>query len=74
MDKRIRLYGIFNVTKKEYLRGQIVCAFLVIYFWIWAIVGDFNELLFGYGILILIIGTLGEILETYIMLRKFRKR
>lgn len=45
----------------------------MIYFWIWTTVGNFNELLFGYGTAILIIGTLGEILETYIMLTKFRK-
>jgi len=74
MDKRIRLYGLFNVTKKEYLRGQVVCVFLVIYFWVWTIIGNFNELLFGYGTLILTIGTLGGVLETYIMLRKFRKQ
>lgn len=74
MDKRIRLYGLFNVTRKEYLKGQVVCALLVIWLWIWAILGDLNEFLFGYGTLVLIIGTLGEILETYIMLRKFRKQ
>lgn len=74
MDKRIRLYGLFNVTRKEYLKGQVVCVFLVVCLWIWAILGDFNEFLFGYGALILTIGTLGEILETYIMLRKFRRQ
>ena len=74
MEKRVRLYGLFNVTKKEYLIGQAACALLVVYLWIWTLVGDFNEFLFGYGTLLLAIGTVGEILETYIMLRKFRKQ
>ena len=74
MEKRVRIYGLFNVTKKEYLIGQIACAFLVVCLWAWAILGDFNEFLFGHGTLLLAIGTVGEILETYIMLRKFRKQ
>lgn len=74
MDKKIKLYGLFNITKKQYLYGQCVSALLLIIFWIWTIAGDFNEFLFGYGTIILATFTLGEVVETYVTLMKFRNK
>ena len=72
MDKKIKLYGLFNITKKQYLYGQCAAAIALVFLWTWTIAGDFNDFLFGYGTIILAITTLAEIIETYITLMKFR--
>jgi hypothetical protein len=74
MDKKIKFYGLFNITEKQYLYAQSATGILLIAFWVWAIVGNFNDFLFGFGTVFLLIVTAGEIIETYVTLRKFKNK
>lgn len=73
MDKKIKLYGIFSFTKKHYIYAQCAVTVGLVGFWIWAIWGDLNELIFGYGTLLLTIVTIGESVETFVTLKKFNE-
>lgn len=74
MEKRIKIYGFINLTKQQYLIGQTASFSLALFFWAWAIFGNFNDLFFGYGTLLLVVFTFADLIETYVVLQKFKEK
>ena len=73
MPKKVKSYGLIWFTKKQYIITQSCVFVTAIAFVYWAIFGNFNELLFGYGNIMLAIAIIGETVETVMMLRAFDK-
>jgi len=74
METKVKYYGMFDMTKKQYVSAQLAAFVALILLWIWAIFGNFNELLFGIGIPLLAITTVAEAIETFVMLKKFNTK
>lgn len=75
MKKSIKFYGLtLRITKQQYVSIQLAVLLILSALWIWAIFGDFNNALGGFGIPLLIIVTIGEILETHFTLKQFRQK
>lgn len=71
MVKKIKYYGFMDMTKKQYLIAQGVTFLILAVLWLWLIFGTLNELLFGFGTVLLLFVTAAEATETYIILNKF---
>ncbi len=72
MSEKIKFYGIADITKKQYIYAQSATFVALALFWVWALFGNFNELVFGFGTILLAIATVGELVETYMTFRKFK--
>ena len=73
MHNKIKFYGLLNITKKQYVFAQVGTGILLAALWTWLIFGNLNDLTFGFGIWLIAVTTVGEIIETAVTLRKFRK-
>lgn len=71
---KVKAYGLINFTKKQYIITQVIVFSLIVVLFISASIYDFDKYAFGNAKAVILLATLLEIIETFLMLKKFRTK
>lgn len=78
MKKTIKYYGLFDMTKKQYVWAQVGAFTLLAFFWAavffidLSFLGGLSTLIFWFIVVVLGVVTIAESIETVIILKRFR--
>jgi len=73
-ELKIKIYGLIDCTKKQYLIFQIIVFSILSLLFIFTFFYDMDKFLFGYARIIILITAFFEFIETYYILKKFNKK
>lgn len=71
---KVKAYGLINFTKKQYIITQVIVFSLIVMLFILSSIYDFDKYAFGNAKAVILLATLLEIIETFLMLKKFRAK
>lgn len=68
---KVKAYGLVNFTKKQYIITQVTVFSIVVILLMLSSVYNFDKYAFGNAKAVILLATLLEIIETFLMLKKF---
>lgn len=71
---KVKAYGLINFTKKQYIVTQVIVFSLIVILFVLSSIYGLDKYAFGNAKAVILLATLLEIIETFLMLKKFRAK